>query len=266
MLILICGIFIGAIAGLLSGLFGIGGGIIMVPLINALLIYQGYPAEHTMHFAVGTTLATMIFSTASSSYFHFRKGPILWQYVFYIAPFMVLGSFLGVGVADHFSTQILKGIFSLFCAAIALHFFQKTTTKHPPKPFPPAHLGFSVLGFGIGICAGLAGIGGGILLIPILVRLGGPLKQIGPVSAICSLPTVSMATLSAIYFGQDLSYSLDMPHWGYVLWNLALVQGIFSVLSAYFGVQLAHHLETYWLRRILACLLLLIAGLMFPWK
>lgn len=265
MLVLIYGILIGAIAGILAGLFGLGGGIVIVPLINTILLSQGYPAEHAMHFAIGTSLATMIFSTGASSFFNYQKKNVHWPFVKYIAPFMVLGGAIGVGLGDNFPSHTLRGVFSALCALIACSIFLEAKPKQHAT-FPEASFFHSLLGLMIGTCAGLAGLGGGILLVPVLARLGAPIKGIGPVSALCSLPTVFVGTLSAIYFGWDVPYQLDIPHWGYVLWSMAIVQGVTSILTAYLGVMLLHKLSGPWLKRILAGLLLLISTLMFPWK
>tara|TARA_R110002110_G_scaffold65206_1_gene179883 strand:- start:30312 stop:31118 length:807 start_codon:yes stop_codon:yes gene_type:complete len=260
-------ILTGALAGILPGLFGIGGGVVLVPMINFFLIHQGFPAENIMHYAVGTSLATMVFSTASASYFQIRRGFALWPYVKYIAPFMILGGIIGVGLGDYFSNIILKTAFSGFCILMAINFtFAPSSEMTSRSTLSKAHLGFGFLGLGVGICSGLAGIGGGVLLLPVLTRLGWPLKKVGGLAAICTFPTVLFAACSAMYFGSDLNYQPTMPHIGYVLWPLALIQGVVSILTAYVGVHLAHILPGKWLKRILACLLLLISGLMFPWK
>lgn len=265
----------GAMAGILPGLFGIGGGIVLVPMIHFMLIQQGFPVDSLMQYAIGTSLATMVFSTASASFFQIKKGFALWAYLKMIAPFMILGGIIGVGLGDYFSNNLLKIIFSIFCILMAINFTlgklpDKLPNKVLDKPIgsepAKAHWGFCFLGLGVGSCAGLIGIGGGVLLLPVLTRMGWPLKKGGGLAAICTFPTVLFAAISAIFFGLDASYQPTMPHLGYVIWPLALIQGSVSLVSAYFGVHLAHILPEKQLKRILACLLLLISGLMFPWK
>jgi len=261
----------GAIAGVLPGLFGIGGGIILVPLISFILVQQGFPANNIMQYAIGTSLATMVFSTASASFFQIRKGFALWAYLKKIAPFMILGGIIGVGLGDYFSNNLLKIIFSLFCTIMAINItFGKLSNKaldaSTDLGLPRVHWGFSFLGLGVGCCAGLIGIGGGVLLLPVLTRMGWPLKTVGALAALCTFPTVLFAAISAVLFGLDSSYQPTVPHLGYIIWPLALIQGLVSLLAAYFGVHLAHTLPEKQSKRILACLLLLISGLMFPWK
>lgn len=257
-------IFIGALAGLLSGLFGIGGGIIIVPCLSYVLISQSFPPESVMHFAVGTSLATMVFSTLSASFFQHRKKAVMWSLFWFIAPGTALGGILGSGLGDLLSKAVLQSFFGAFCLLIAILFFRKESSSPRvngalpiPKPL------FFFIGVMVGILASMIGVGGGLILIPLLVRLHLSLPQASALSVSCTLPTVMAGMFGAVLFGLDHP-SVPLPTVGYVIWPLALIQGSVSLLTARVGVYCAHRLSSFWLRKLLAVLLLCIAWLMLP--
>lgn len=263
MIYLLC-LMIGALAGLLSGMFGIGGGILLVPLLNFVLTAQQFPPEHVMHLAVGTSLGTMIFSTFSATLFQHKKKAIQWSLFWYIAPGTILGGFLGVMLGDHIPKDILKGCFSVFCLIISVLFFKKdkASLKQDSK-IPLSKITLTFIGLLIGTLASMVGVGGGVILVPLLVRLSLPLPQAIALSVSCAFPTVVAGTISAIIFGLDTP-PMPIPTLGYVIWPMVLIQGGASILMARVGVQLAHHLPRFWLRKTLGALLLFIAWLMLP--
>lgn len=263
-MIYLWGLFVGLAAGFLSGLLGIGGGIIIVPLLSWLFVKQGFVGEHVMHFAVGTSLATMVFSTVAASFFHHKKKAVRWELFWWIAPGTVVGGLIGGGLGDLFSKDVLKLLFSLFCLSISVLFIKKETViPESNGRLPIPHFSLLLIGLAVGTIASMIGVGGGIILVPLLVRLHLPLPQASALSVSCTLPTVLSGMSSAIFFGWDAP-AMPMPTLGYVVWPLALLQGLASVLSARLGVHLAHRLPRKYLRKILAALLLCVAWLMLP--
>lgn len=257
---------IGAFSGFLSGLLGIGGGIVVVPLLSyALMItHASIPVEMLMHYAVGTSLATMVFSTLSASFFQHKKKAVFWPLFWYIAPGMILGAGFGGFIADSFSSRVLKLCFATFCVFISLLFFRKEPVESRAKEKKSLHIpkyALTVIGVFIGTIAGMLGVGGGILLIPLLVMLHFSLPQASALSVSCTLPTVVAGTVSAIYFGWDAP-PIDLPSIGYVIWPIALTQGGVSVLTSRLGVHISHTLPRYYLRKLFATLLFCIAWLM----
>lgn len=255
---------IGALAGLLSGLFGIGGGILLVPLLNVILLKQNLPPEHIMHFAIGTSLGTMIFSTLSATVFQQKRKAVQWPLFIAIAPGTILGGFLGVAIGDAISKEVLRGCFSLFCLVIAYLFLKKEKYQLQPNQaisFPKIVL--TGMGLLVGTIASMVGIGGGIILVPLLVRLHLSMPQAIALSVSCAFPTVLAGTTSAIIFGWDAP-AISLPHLGYVIWPMVFIQGVASIFMAKVGVHLAHRIPRFWLRKILATLLLFIAWLMLP--
>ena len=118
-------LIIGAFAGLLSGLIGVGGGIIVVPTLSYLFAYHisSIPAGVAMHFAVGTSLATMIFTTLSSSYSHYKHGSvngIIWRR--WVIGLLV-GALFGAYLANITSTDFLAKLFGVFLLLISMFEF-----------------------------------------------------------------------------------------------------------------------------------------------
>ena len=262
LMIYLYSILIGALAGLLSGLFGIGGGIVIVPLLSYLLTILHFPVETAINFAAGTSLATMVFSTLSASFFQHRKKAVLWHLFWYIAPGTMLGGLIGSGLGDLLPKEILKGTFSVFCLVVAVLFFRKEITpKDPEAGLPIYKTSLLLIGLLVGILASMVGVGGGVLLVPLLVRLHLSFPHAIALSVSCTLPTVTAGMVGAIIFGWDHP-PVPLPTLGYVIWPLALIQGSISLLTARLGVHLAYQLPLFWLRKLLAVLLLLIAWLM----
>ncbi|ECE6726450.1 sulfite exporter TauE/SafE family protein, partial [Salmonella enterica subsp. enterica] len=105
---------IGAIAGFAAGLFGVGGGLIIVPILYIVFTQLHYDPAIIMHMALGTSLATIIVTSISSVMAHHKRGAVLWQVFRNLAPGLVIGSFLGAGIADLLSGQNLQIIIGIF--------------------------------------------------------------------------------------------------------------------------------------------------------
>lgn len=116
---LIIYLLIGAIAGFTAGLFGVGGGLIIVPILYVVFTQLHYDPAVIMHIAVGTSLATIIVTSFSSVSAHHKKGAVLWPVFRNLAPGLVLGSFLGAGIADLMSGQHLQLLIGIFAVVMA---------------------------------------------------------------------------------------------------------------------------------------------------
>ncbi|MBL8322219.1 MAG: sulfite exporter TauE/SafE family protein, partial [Acinetobacter sp.] len=104
---------IGALAGFAAGLFGVGGGLIIVPLLYAVFTQMGFDPEVIMHLALGTSLATIIVTSISSLMAHHKNGAVIWPVFKNLAPGLVIGSFLGAGIAGLLSgthLQLIIGV------------------------------------------------------------------------------------------------------------------------------------------------------------
>ena len=136
MTIILLYLLCGAIAGFLSGLIGIGGGLVVVPLLNMIFRLQGnIPTELIMHLAVGTSLSSILFTAISSTRSHARMGGVLWKYVMGLAPAIVLGTLCAAWLASRMSTYGLRAFFVVFLLCIATQMLIDFY-PHPRKTMP----------------------------------------------------------------------------------------------------------------------------------
>lgn len=250
-------IFLGFIAGISSGLLGIGGGLIMVPVLNVIFGYLYPNSPHNMHVAISTSLAVVIFSTLMSAISYYRRGATDFKLIRLFSPGMVLGAIIGVLLANEMSSTILSRVFGAFTGAFGVYFILKPSPKFQISiTFPP--FVYAIIAIGIGMLAGLLGIGGGIILIPLLLLAGMPMLQVTATSTACSFPTALAGTLVAMIIGAPMS-GLPPYYIGYVNIYVAVVVGIASLFGAPLGVKLAHQLPVKIVKRLFACLLLIVA-------
>ncbi|GLI32940.1 sulfite exporter TauE/SafE family protein [Desulforhabdus amnigena] len=246
---------VGVIAGILAGLLGIGGGLIIVPMVVLCLTWQKIPNELVMHLALGTSMASIIFTSVSSFWAHHKRGAVQWLVVQRIVPGILLGTFLGSCVAARLSTNFLKAFFVVFLYYVAAQML--TNRKPKPSRELPGNLGMFGVGNVIGGVSSLVGIGGGTLSVPFMMWCNLPVHKAIGTSAAIGFPIAIAGTVGYIYNGIHTSglpgYSL-----GYIY--LPALAGIVaaSVLTAPLGVKLAHSLPVPKLKRVFAFLLLVV--------
>ena len=230
----------GAVAGLLSGLIGIGGGLVVVPLLHMIFRLPGaIPPGLIMHLAVGTSLSSILFTALSSARSQARRGGVLWDYVKGLAPAIVLGTLCAAWLASRMSTaglRIFFVVFLLFVATQMLFDFY----PHPRKTMP-GRATLAAAGFTIGGISSLVGLGGGSMSVPFLRWCGVQMRQAVGTSAAISWPIAVSGTLGFVFVGWAAP---DLPDWslGYVSLPATLGIACSSVFFAPLGVKLAHTL------------------------
>lgn len=245
----------GAVAGVLAGLLGVGGGLIIVPMLVFCLTRQGIPDGMIMHLALATSMASIMFTSVSSFWSHHRHGAVRWVVVRRIVLGIFTGTFLGTWVASSLSTPTLKVFFVVFLYYVGFQLF--TGKKPKPGRQLPGPAGMFAAGNGIGVVSSLVGIGGGSLSVPFMVWCNVPLHQAIGTSAAIGFPIAVAGTLGYIANGL---FAPDLPPWsiGYVYLPALLGLIVTSVLTAPLGVRLAHRLPVDRLKRIFAILLLVV--------
>jgi uncharacterized protein len=243
---------LGAVAGILAGLLGVGGGLIIVPMVVFTLTWQAVPSQHLMHLALGTSLASIIFTSVSSFWAHHRRGAVHWLVVKRIVLGILLGTFLGSCLASLLSTNLLKGGFVFFLFYMG---FQMLTNRKPkPTRTLPGPLGMFGVGNVIGVVSALVGIGGGSLSVPFMVWCNMTVHEAIGTSAAIGFPIAVAGAVGYIVNGLNVA---DLPphSLGYVY--LPALAGIVaaSVLTAPLGARLAHSLPVDRLKRVFAILL-----------
>src|SRR5690606_36360687 len=163
MLVLAAYLALGAIAGTLSGLFGIGGGLVIVPALVFGFGLQGVSSEIAVHLAVGTSLATIIFTSISSVRAHHSRGAVRFDLFWPMAIGIVIGTAIGVNTAVALSGETLKMIIGIFAVAVAMQMGFRFRPK--PSRDVPGKTGQAVMGNGIGWASPLFGVGGGTLTV-----------------------------------------------------------------------------------------------------
>lgn len=251
-------VIVGIVTGILSGLLGLGGGVVMVPALTFLFSWQGFPNEYLMQLAAGTSLAAMIMTTLMATWSHHRRGTVQWTMLKYFLPGMVGGSLLGVWIAKQVSTQSLRWIFACFAVLLSLKLLFAAKDQESAKVRALNLATLFMFAIGIGILAGLLGLGGGVLLIPLFLWLGLTMTQASATSAACAFPTSIAGATTAMIVGWHIP-GLPPMTWGFVVLPVALILGFASLFGAPLGVILAHRLPVIVIKRIFGGLLLLIA-------
>ncbi len=274
---LITFLVIGALAGFAAGLFGVGGGTIIVPLLFIVFTQMGYSPDVIMHLALGTSLATIIVTSTSSLMAHNKKGSVMWPVFKNLAPGMALGCFFGAGVAGLISgihLQIIVGIFLLW---VAYRMFAKAKNQTAAStsntadqdtqfneialPSTPKQL---AAGGVIGIASAIFGIGGGSLTVPYLTRYGVVMQKAVGTSAACGLPIAIAGALGFMFFG--MQQKIDVPNTiGFVHIYAFLGISVMSFFTAKLGAKVAHILSPAMLKKCFA-VLLTIVGCYFLYK
>jgi uncharacterized membrane protein YfcA len=247
---------VGAVAGVLAGLLGIGGGLVIVPMLVFCFTWQAIPNESIMHIALGTSMASIIFTSVSSFMAHHRRGAVYWTVVRRIVPGILVGTFLGTIVAARLSTGFLKGFFSLFLYYVAVQMLWDKKPK--PSRGLPGNAGMFGVGNVIGVVSSLVGIGGGTLSVPFMVWCNIPVHHAIGTSAAIGFPIAIAGTLGYIINGWNV---VNLPPYSVGYIYLPALVGLVgaSVLTAPLGVKLAHSLPVARLKRVFAVLLLVVA-------
>jgi uncharacterized membrane protein YfcA len=248
----------GAFSGLVAGLFGVGGGVVIVPVLTLLFESQGVDPAVVIKVAVGTSLATIVVTSISSIYSHHRRGAVDWPIWRRIVPGILVGALAGAFIVDLMPGQVLYLAFVAFLYLMALRMFFGQVGGHRPLPGTPGISGGGVV---IGVISALMGIGGGTLSVPFLTYCSVPVKRAVATAAAIGLPIALSSTAGMLYTGLDES-GLPEGSIGYV--NLPAFGGIVvaSVLFAPLGARLAHRLPDRWLKRAFALFLVLMASRM----
>jgi len=244
---------VGSVAGVLAGLLGVGGGLVIVPVLLWVFRAQGIDETIVLHLAIGTSLGTIVATSLSSIRAHHRRGSVRWPLVARLAPGIVLGAWIGAWVADQIETLWLQRVFAVFVVTVGLQMLlNPRVTGHSD---PPGWPGMSAAGSVIGTISALVGIGGGTLTVPFLVwHRVEMVKAVGTSSA-CGLPIALAGALGFVVVGWGEA-GLPPGATGYLYWPALGGVVVASVLTAPLGAWLAHNLPVGVLKRVFAVLLL----------
>lgn len=243
---------LGAFAGVLAGLLGVGGGLVIVPVLTFIFTAQHLPETHILHLALGTSLASIMFTSISSLRAHDGRGAVDWAVVRRISAGIVVGTFAGSWVAAQLSTDALKVFFVVFLYYVATQMLLNIKPK--PHRQLPGLAGMSGVGGLIGAVSSLVGIGGGSMTVPFLVWCNVGIHRAIGTSAAVGFPIAVAGAAGYIVNG----LSADLPRYslGFVYLPALVGVALASIVTAPFGARLAHSLPIDKLKKIFACLLI----------
>ena len=243
---------IGVAVGFLAGLFGIGGGMIMVPMLVFVFTAKGFPAAYMMHLALATSMATIVFTSLSSVRAHHRHAAVDWKVVRAMAPGIVAGAFAATLAAGLVPTRPLAVFFTgfMFYAATQMFFEVK------PKPWRelPGAAGLFCAGALIGAFSSVLAAGGAFLSIPFLAWCNLPLKRAIGTAAANGFPIAVAGTAGYILNGLRVE-GLPEASLGYVYLPALAIIVAASMPLAPLGARLAHRLPVKRLRMVFALML-----------
>lgn len=254
---------LGLCTGFLAGLLGIGGGMLMVPFITAIMGQRGVPADLAVKMAIATSMATIVFTSISSVRAHHRRGAVRWDIVRRLAPGIVIGSLIGsLGVFALLKGSALAIFFALFVGFSATQMFLDKKPK--PTRQMPGTAGQLGAGGVIGFLSGLVGAGGGFVSVPFMTWCNVAIHNAIATSAALGFPIAVANVLGYVVSGQSVQ-GLPAGAFGYI-WLPALgVIALCSVFTAPLGARAAHRLPVKKLKRVFASILYLLAAYML-WK
>jgi uncharacterized membrane protein YfcA len=254
----------GAFAGLLAGLFGIGGGMIIVPALIYIFKAQGIPETALTHVGIGTSLSTIIVTSISSLRTHNNKGAVNWNVWKRMAPGLVIGSLIGAGIASIIHGDSLQAIIGAgaFLVGLKMLFMKNKSLEENDYGKLPSPIRQTGLGGFIGIISAIFGIGGGTLTVPILSYYGLKIQNAVGTSAACGLPIAAAGAFGFFIFGQfidpTIKEALPSGILGFVHIYAFISVSLASFLTAQIGAKLAHKLPAKTLKKSFAVLLLIV--------
>jgi uncharacterized protein len=232
----------GVAAGFLAGLFGIGGGLVMVPVLLSAFAAAGVDSQRTVTMALGTSMAAIAFSAAQSAYSHFRRGSASGQTVHRVAPWAVVGVLLGSMAA----AEAPRGVLLLFVACfqfVAAVLMLADLSKYAlVQAIARQDVALDVASVAFGAIAAMAGVGGGTLFTPYLTAGGMEPKRAVGTSAAIGLPVSLVGAFAYAWEGR----SVPLGHWtvGYIHVPALAALVVGTLLTVRLGVAVAHRLPS----------------------
>ncbi len=246
----------GALVGFLAGMLGIGGGMTLVPILAALFLAQGMTPEHNVHLALGTCMASIMFTSGSSVREHHRHGAVDWSIVKRMTPGMVAGTLASSAGAGFLQQRTLAIAFAFIVYAGATQILLgRRPTAARTLPGPPALFG---VGLVIGAISGLVSAGGSFLSMPFLMFCGVPVRTAIATAGAIGIPIGMVGTLGYVASGWSVA-GLPPASLGFVYLPALLSLVAASMITAPYGARAAHKMPVDTLRRLFACSLFLLA-------
>lgn len=249
-------LLMGLFVGLFAGMLGIGGGVMLVPLMVFVFTAQLFPIDRVVHLALGTSLTSIVFTSIASLRAHHRHGAVRWDIVRSASPGLVIGVLLGALLADRLDSRYLAIFF------VAFVYYSATQLLLDVKPRPsrqlPGPAGLSAAGTVIGAVSSWVGAGGGVMTIPLMALCNVPMRHCIGTSAALGLPIALAGAIGYIATGLGKDH-LPPLSIGYVYLPALAGVVVGTVVTVPLGARLAHSMPVVMLKRIFAGILFLLA-------
>lgn len=242
----------GLMTGIVSGLFGVGGGLTVVPALVLALPFEEVPARYVMHMAIGTSLAVMIFTAAVTTFWRHMRGDIDWPVLWKLAGLVALGGAAGAAIGDVLAGAVLRWIFSGFVALTILreiwrHWLRPAEAPSQggsarPTKDVAARLSFALHGLAAGVVGALLGIGAAVVIVPFLSRRGYRIQSASALAAGLSAVIGLSAGAGYVLGGLDEAEMPDVSL-GYLYLPAFVGVAIGALAGSPFGVALSHKLS-----------------------
>ena len=254
----------GCFAGFTSGLFGVGGGFIVVPALLYVFGIFAYSSDEIIFVAVGTSLATIIVASVRAALTHHKLGSVNTTFLKDWGPWILTGGGAGVGLATFISGSSLKLTFAAGVGIYSIYFlFPAALTKYT---FPKLPTGFTraILGSCIGGFSVLLGIGGGTPVVITMTLCRRPIVEAVGTAACVGGIIGLVGTLGFSLLGLAET-SVNLPPWslGFINLPALLAIAICSIITAPTGARLAHRIDPLYLKRMFGIYLLTVSSIMF---
>ena len=234
---------LGAFTGLLAGMFGIGGGSVLVPSLIFIFYGMGFESSIIVLMAIGTSLASIFFSAISSSLSHNKKRSVEWSLVIPLSIGMILGAVIGAGYAATLSNENLKWIITIFLMVVGLEMitgFTKSLAEKDQGFISLSKFIIPIHGSWIGFLSSMIGIGGGSFTTPLMIAGGYNIRKGIGTAAACGVPIAATGSIGYMYFGQTTEVNLPPGAYGFVFWPAVISISLASIFTAKIGANISH--------------------------
>ncbi|UCH49432.1 MAG: sulfite exporter TauE/SafE family protein [Betaproteobacteria bacterium] len=252
-------LLLGLFVGLFAGMLGIGGGMLLVPLLVFMFSAQDFPADRTLHLAIGTSLTTIVFTSLSSIRAHHMRRAVRWDIVRRAAAGLVIGTILGAFLADWLDARLLAIVFVIFVSYSATQMLLDVKPK--PTRRLPGPAGMAAGSGVVGVISSLVGAGGGVVSIPLMVMCNVEMRNAVGTSAALGFPIALAGALAYAYTGLG-EPNLPPMGLGYVYLPALISIVIGTFVTVPIGAHLAHSMPVVRLKKIFAVILFLLAARM----
>ncbi|MDQ6963955.1 MAG: sulfite exporter TauE/SafE family protein [Mariprofundales bacterium] len=195
-------LFLGVVVGLLAGLFGIGGGTLLVPVLTLLFLGGGMESSAALHLALGSSMASIVVTACASAWAHYKLGTIRWQLVAQLSPGIVVGTAVVALLVPYLDARGVAAFFVLYVVAVACHMLYQP--QRSGGRLLPCGLALSLIGGSIGGISALVSIGGGTMVVPFLSWCGVTIQQAIGTSAVIGVVISVVGTIC--YGAANISY------------------------------------------------------------